>query len=258
MLGRSLGFYLTLLSLLGAALIVIRFLVNGLYRRYRVFFSYLAFRILMFAGALPFDLHSDEYAYYFLATEALVLVFYLFVVRELVGLVLEKYTGLQSLGRWFMYAGIGVSAAVSLAALLPKITPQIPFATRRMAYVFAVDRGVTFSLVIFLLLLLVFLSRYPAPLGRNILVHAGLFTVFFLSSTLTTIMKTWLGQQMLASIDTVLVAFGAACMFAWFFLLNPKGEQVKTKISRYSPEQEERILYHLDSLNATLLKVGGK
>jgi hypothetical protein len=41
-----------------------------------------------------------------------------------------------------------------------------------------VERGVVFSLVIFLLLILLFLSIYPVSLSRNILVHCVVYTVF--------------------------------------------------------------------------------
>ena len=128
-----------------------------------------------------------------------------------------------------------------------------------MLYVFAIDRGITLSLVIFLLLLLFFLSRYPVPLGRNVLIHAGLYTLLFLSSTLTTVLKTVFGSlKMFNTVDTYMVGFAGACLFAWYLLLSPKGEEVKMSIPHFSAEQEERILYKLDALNATLLKVGGK
>ncbi len=250
--------YPTLLSLLGTSLVVAKLVRTNLDRRYRIFFLYFAFRVFNLSVALVADATATWYAWYFLATTFIVWSFYLLVVRELVGLVLEKYAGLRTLGRWFLYAGIIVSAVVSLVSLLPKITPATPLKSKGFFYVLAVDRGITFGLVVFLLLLLIFLSRYPVPLGRNVLVHAGLFTAFFLSSTFTSLLKSVFGQSVLTPVDTALVGFGAACTFAWFFLLSPKGEEVKVSLPHFTPEQEERILFKLDALNATLLKVGGK
>jgi len=259
MAGRSFAFYLLIISLAGAALLVFKLLRTGLYRRYRIFFLYLLFRIANSIVSLSLDITSDDYFYVWSISEPVIWAFYILVVRELVGLVLEKHTGLGTLGRWFMYTAMVISAAVSVFSILPKITPQIKPASQRLFYVFAIDRGITLSLVIFLLLLLFFLSRYPVPLGRNVLVHAALYTLFFLSSTLTTLLKSVFGSaNMFITIDTVLVGFAAACMFAWYFLLSPKGEEVKMSIPHFSAEQEERILYKLDTLNATLLKVGGK
>jgi hypothetical protein len=41
-------------------------------------------------------------------------------------------------------------------------------------------------------------------------------------------------------------------------VLNVKGEETPVKQPWFAPEQEERILAHLDALNATLLKVAKK
>jgi hypothetical protein len=92
-----------------------------------------------------------------------------------------------------------------------------------------------------------------------VLIHAGLYTLYFLISTFTTILKTVFGSlEMFNRVDTYLVGFSAVCLFAWYFLLSPKGEEVKMSIPHFSADEEERILYKLDALNATLLKVGGK
>ncbi len=250
--------YLTLLSLVGTSLVVAKLVRTKLHRHYRVFFLYFAFRIVNLSVATVADVTKDWYAWYFLFSTLIVWSFYLLVVRELVGLILEKYVGLRTFGRWFLYVAIIVSAIISFASLLPKITPATPLKSKGFIYVLAIDRGVTFSLVVFLLLLLIFLSRYPVPLGRNVLVHAGLFTAFFLTSTFTSLLKSVFGQSVLTQVDLALVGFGAACTFGWFFLLSAKGEEVKMSLPHFSPEQEERILYKLDALNATLLKVGGK
>lgn len=256
MSGTALLSYLTVFSILGTILVVYRLLRTRLYHRYSLFFVYFIFRIFNLSVSYVADTRSEFYAWYWLCVQPVTWIFYVLVVHELVGLSLEKYAGIRTLGRWFMYVAIGISAIVSLISLLPKITPATPLRTQTLWYVFGVDRGITFSLVVFLLLFLVFLSRYPVPLGRNVIVHAGLYTVFFLSSTITVLMRSLFGKKVDIAVDCTLVGFAGLCMFAWFFLLSPKGEEVKVSIPHFSPEQEERILYKLDALNATLLKVG--
>jgi len=54
------------------------------------------------------------------------------------------------------------------------------------------------------------------------------------------------------------MAMSSACTFAWFFLLSRNGEETHVKQAWIGPRQEERILYQLDALNATLLKAGRK
>ena len=59
-------------------------------------------------------------------------------------------------------------------------------------------------------------------------------------------------------LNTGLMAMSSACALAWFFLLSRNGEEARVKLPWIGPEQEERILCQLDSLNATLLKAGRK
>jgi hypothetical protein len=126
-----------------------------------------------------------------------------------------------------------------------------------MFLVLGFDRGVTFCLAIFIILMMSFLSRMPV-LGRNVLVHAFLYSLFFLSITLGSILRSMFGLKLYASIDTGLMGVAAACAFAWFFLLNRRGEEVTVSLPNFSPEQEQRVLYQLEAINATLMKVGAK
>jgi hypothetical protein len=180
------------------------------------------------------------------------------MVFELYGLILERHKGIYSLGRWAMYAGLLVSVTISALALLPRITPQMPQRSKFMGYALAGERGVDFSLAIFLLLMMFLLSWYAVPLARNVVVHATIYTVFFLSSEMGLILKTVLGKRNLDALNTGLMAMSSACTLAWFFLLSRNGEEVRVRQPWIGPEQEERILYQLDALNATLLKAGRK
>jgi hypothetical protein len=66
------------------------------------------------------------------------------------------------------------------------------------------------------------------------------------------------GLKLFAAVDTALMGVSAACVLAWLFFLNPKGEEVRMNIPRFGPEHEERLLLQLDSLNSTLLKAARK
>jgi hypothetical protein len=112
--------------------------------------------------------------------------------------------------------------------------------------------------VIFLLLMLLLLSRYPVALSRNVVLHASLYTAFFLSNTLNLMLAAIYGRSAFFAVDTASMGVSTLCVLAWFFFLTPKGEEVRVNIPHFTPENEQRILYHLDALNATLLKVAHK
>src|SRR5512135_2604637 len=99
MLSVALVSVLKALSLLASALTAARLFNNGLYRRYRIFFAYVLFRVPN--GIWPFflDAKTNSYLLWWTITEAILWVFYVLLVLELYRLVLDKYHGIYSLGR---------------------------------------------------------------------------------------------------------------------------------------------------------------
>lgn len=259
--GAALVLGIQWVSLLGSLLTAAKLFRSGLYLRYRVFFAYFLFRVPIAAYPLLVDIKSPVYFYIWVFTEPLVWMFYIWVVLELCGLVLERHRGLYTLGKWAMYVGMAVSVTLSVLSVMarfkaaPAQRSKSSLSNSIIGYFFAADRGVTFCLAIFLLLMLLLLSRYPVRLSRNVILHTTLYTIFFLSNTLSVILKTVFGVHLFTTIDTGLMGVSAVCILAWLIFLSPKGEEVRLNIPNFAPEDEKRILYHLDALNSTLLKV---
>jgi len=153
-----------------------------------------------------------------------------------------------------MYCATAISVTVSLLSLLPRITPAMPQQSRIMGYLYATERGVDFSLALFILLILLILSRYPVPLSRNVAVHAVVYSIFFLSDTLGLLLHNVFGLNLLRAINLFLMGISSACVVAWLVLLNAKGEEVQWSTMQFGRGDEERILLQLDSLNKTLLR----
>jgi hypothetical protein len=245
-------------SIIGSVLVAAKLLITGLCRKYPVFFCFFLFQIPV--NVLPYLVKntSDQYAYFWVCQEPIQLIFYILVVRELFWLILRKHPGLLSLGRWAMYVAVAASVTISFLSLLPKITPAMPQRTKLLGYAFAAQRGVDLSLILFIVLMMLFISRYPIPLSRNVLVHASIYSVYFISCTFVLVLRAVFGIKSHEWLDLAITASTSACVFAWLFFLNPKGEEIGETLPAFSSEQEHRLLEHLDSLNATLLRVSGK
>jgi len=243
--------FLELVSVLGCALTSLKLFRSGLYRRYRVFFAYFVYRVPFLICFLSLNTKSNIYFYFWMITLPLSWLFYVLVVRELCFVVLEDYKGLYTLGRWAMYVGVSVSVVMSILSLIPKISPAQR--SRILPYMAAADRGVTFALAIFLILMLFLLSRYPVPLSRNVVVHAALFATFFFSNTLSTLLRVF-GVRLYTAIDSGLMVVSSACALAWFFWLTPQGERVPARFPQLGAHDEKRIMAQLEALNRTLLK----
>lgn len=253
---------LQILSVLGSALTVIRLYRNGLYGRYRAFFWYFVFRIpntiwpLFFSNF--FETKALVYYYFWVATEPITWIFHTVVVLELYRLVLEKHKGLYTVGRWAMFVGMATSIILSLVSLIPRMSRALAEQSRTMFWYLYMERGVMLGLAIFLLFMMGFLVLYTVPISRNVRVHARIYSVFFFSNFLTFLLQSLFGLHVFSWTNAIAGAISTACVFAWLFLLSPKGEEVKTSHAIVSPDQERRILMQLDALNATLLKITQK
>jgi hypothetical protein len=256
------------LSILGSALTVLKLLTSGLYRRYRIFFLYFVFRVPYLIASLVLThltgldggagIKSNMYFYLFIYSEPFLLLAYILMVMELYSLVLERYKGLYTLGRWAMYGAVVISGTISILTLLPKLGPSIPEPSKRIYFEVGAERGVDFALVIFILLIVWFLSKYPVPLSKNVVTHTVIFAVFFLSDALVLLWRTMLGYPVNDIFNAVATAISSACSVAWCLMLSANGEDVRTQTTQLRPESEERILQQLDLLNQTLLKVSRK
>ncbi|MGP8246259.1 MAG: hypothetical protein ACLQVN_17285 [Bryobacteraceae bacterium] len=253
--GSALVNILIVVSAAGSLATAIKLFWTGLFRRYRFFVAYIL--LLVADGVIPFvlDYRSKLYLHVFLVEEVISWILLALTLLELYRLVLERHKGLYTLGRWAMYFALAISILVSILSLLPKIRPSMGYEDRLLGYTVGVERGIYLSLATFLILILLFLTRYPVPLSRNVIVHAAIFSLYFVSNTLILLARALFGLRFNGTANTFLFAISVLCVYAWLLLLSPHGEEVRVQLPRFGPEHEERILRQLDSINATLLRV---
>jgi hypothetical protein len=245
-------------SLLGAVVMVLKLYRIGLYLRYPIFFAFFIFRIPNSIWPMFLEVSSDLYQKVWVLTTLIALGFYVLMVVELYKLVLENYKGLYSLGRWALYASLAVSVSISVITLLPRIEPSLPQASKIMFYVLATERGIYTGLAIFIILILCFLSLFPVKLSRNVRMHALVFSIFFLSNTFVALMRSLFGLHMADAVNTLMLSITAASVVAWLTLLRASGEYARPVPVPYGEEYESRLLAHLESLNAALLRASSR
>src|ERR1700687_3682170 len=170
---------LELLGLAGCGLTAIKLGLTGLYKRYRALLAFLILRFLALTVILFWfhdDLGSGAYQKFWIVYTPLTWIVNIVVVLELYSLVLEKHKGLSTLGRWVQYAGLTISLLISGLTLLPQIQAGVSQQSNILSYYYAIERGIDLSLVVFLLFILLWLTRYPVPLSRNVLVHSVVYS----------------------------------------------------------------------------------
>jgi hypothetical protein len=247
--------FLRAVLLLGSVLMALQLYRTGLYHRYRIFFVFFIFRIPNSIWPLFLEVTSPVYFRVWVVTSLIALGFYVLMVAELYKLVLEKYKGLYSLGRWALYVSLAIAVTVSAISLMPQIKPSLPQESKIMFYMLAAERGTDTALAISIVLILCFLNFFPIRLSRNVRMHALVFSVFFLSNTFVLLMKSLFGMLLWHEVNTILLVVTAASVVAWLTLLRTAGEDSSRSPIRFGPEHERRLLLHLDTLNAALLRV---
>lgn len=239
-------------------LLLLKLWHEGLCGRYPFFCSYLAFRLIRSIAlfALPFG--TNAYGFLWAGSAPISWVLYILVVLELYSLVLSNYKGIATFGRWVLMAALGISILISASTLVADLSN--PAERFRTFLIFnAIERGIDSSLAIFLLLITAFLLWYPVPLSRNIVLHAIVFSVYFLSGTMGLLVRNLTGTEVLDAVNMVLMAITLLCLSLWILLLNRKGESKTTVLRQHwRLEDEEQLVQHLDAINSTLLRAARK
>jgi hypothetical protein len=109
--------------------------------------------------------------------------------------------------------------------------------------------------LVFLICMLVWITQYPIPLSRNVILHSAIYSTLFLSNSVGMFAQIFLGTRLSEPVSTALTGVLALCVFTWLVFLSPKGEEIRVTVPNFAPDQEERILEQLESINRTLLKI---
>ena len=241
----------------GPAILSVKLLTSGLYRRYRALFCYLVFAALRSGFLTAPSPASKTYFYVWVWTEPVEWLFYVLAVLEIYSLVLQDYRGLATAFKWSLLGAVVVALAASgLSVLVPShYTSQGPV----MTYYYVAERAIYFSLGVFLLTILGLLMRYPISLNRNIIVHSIVFSFYFLTATVMYLLLSMRGTVVLSGARIALEIATVAAMGTWVVMLNPAGEFRQQKLRpTWMPGREEALTVQLNNLNAALLRATRK
>jgi hypothetical protein len=243
--------YLLLSQAAASAFAVGRLLHFRMQRQFSFLFSYLVFETLycILLGILPGK--SKAYFWVYLVSAPITWFLAAMSVREVFSLVFLKYPGLQTAGRW------AVNVALALSLTICVLVLKTPFAgesshTRWLFYEISFDRSLHFSLAVIILILLVFLSRYPLRLDRNTYIASGFFSAMFLAQSIVRLIDSLSPKLAVLYADYSEVAFTALCFVGWGIMVSPLDAPVPERRAPANPQREAELLQQLDALNNIL------
>jgi hypothetical protein len=238
----------------GAALLSARLYSSGLHRRYRAFFLFTIFFALQNAACGVLDPGGDAYQKFWVITEPMEWFLYAWVVLELFSLVLEDYQGLYTVGRWSLIAAVSVAVLASCLSLM--VPAHHTVQGLLMAYAYVAERAIYFSLVAFLLTILLLLTRYPITLNRNTVVHCVVFSFYFLINAAIFLLLSTRGYAVLQFATYATQAVNLAALGSWLVMLNAAGEQRPQRLRpAWMPGREEKLVQQLNTFNMALLRL---
>jgi hypothetical protein len=236
-----------------AAIAASRLLSCGSAREQRATFSFL---LVNAAGCFIlslFHLRSDQYFWWYVACAALNDVAAILALRELFGISVAEYPGIRTAVQRSIYAWLAVSVLVS-AGLSYMTWQSGPKGWTNLYYILNLHRSLQFSFTAIVISLIVFLSRYPLELRRNIYVSGYLFSVVFLTDAADTMIATLTPKLYDFRVDMAGVAFLGICFSMWAVMVRKEGIAPRRIVFR-TPKDAE-LLRQLESLNQTLSRIG--
>lgn len=249
---------LDILLVLGYVLLLAKLWRSGLFRVYRWFTFYIAYQFCRYAFTAPLAKNTSLYALIYFATEALAWIISALVLFELFNFALEAHAGIRTFGRQVLTGALLVSTLVSVSTLFMNLSRTGAEASVLESYLI-IGRVVNLSLLGMLIILIGFLGYFPVPVNRNTMVHAALFSMYFLAKAIILLSRNLLGGEILAQLNLALFIVATACLFVWSYVLTNAAEQRVVRTSRRTNrEEEQRLIAQLDEINATLLRSARK
>jgi hypothetical protein len=242
--------YLLILEAAAAAFAAARLLHFGLWRRFPALICYLLIASLRATLLSLVTERSKTYLWVYLVASPVICCVAALAVREMFALVFRDYPGLRTAGRWALNVALAVSVLVSLL-ILRAPWPNESVNSRRLFYELVFERSITFSLATIIVILMIFLSRYPLRLDRNTYVASGFFSAMFLAQAIVRLIDSTSLRLLARYADYPEVGFTALCFLGCGLLLQAAGAERPVRVAINKPRETE-LLQQLESLNSIL------
>jgi hypothetical protein len=248
------------LSTVLTAVLLVRVVAIGLAREYPAATFYLATTLARSVtlqtvtwfspGYDPF--RSPLYPQVYLYTLPLLWASYFAVVYEIYSKVLEGYKGLSVLSRRTLTAAVVLSFLVSAVSVWPDFNYDGEI-WGQLRTTLLVERAVLFSLLFFLVLNALFLTWYPIPLRRNLLVYSFVFAALFFTVAGVYFYRNLLGHEWTRILSAAMTGANCLCLLVWMLLWRRQGEEVVSlSLAVRDPGAQRKLLDQLQQLNAIL------
>jgi hypothetical protein len=243
---------LLILQAAAAAFAAARLLQFRLTSRFINLFGYLAVTTFFDLSLSLLARRSPAYFWTYVVAAPVTWVAASLAVYQMFSLIFRDFPGLRTAGRWALNGAIALAVIVS-AMILRTPWSWLSFRTKGLYYELVFDRSVHFALAAIIVVLMLFLSRYPLHLDRNTYVASGFFSVVFLAESVTRLIDTMSPSLYANSADNPEIIFVALAFAGWGIMMRSAEEPAPSRAPS-NHVREAELLQQLDALNGILTR----
>ena len=245
-------------SLLLTLILLLKMWREKLHVEYRFLAMYLAWSALGALVLLPIPRDEMRYFYIFASFRFVEWILDVLITLDLVTLITKRYAGITSVAR------IAVSVCVAIATAGALLSAMIDLSSVRwQSYILKisqlVDRTISFSVLTFLGLMLIFLLWFPVKLSRNTVAYAAGFMIMFALRFSGLLLSNLLGQASNQPISAAQVGLFDVLLIYWTVKITVRNETAETVVGHaWDRTSERRLVSQLESINQSLLRSRSK
>jgi len=239
-------------NLVALAVLLLRFVLNDLYKTYRSLFAYFAAVLCggSFLTQVPYGTNAYMHAY--VAVEVLYHALAVFVVLELYRIALTGHEGLAKFARVGFLAATGLAIVVALAIAL--LDRNLPAGQSANVHQFLIlQRSWDLVVVVFLVLIGLFITWFPVEMSQNTAFGIAGFTVVFFVRAGILLAANIVSLKKLPVINNSALILETVMTLAWTAAVRPEKVSGQVKPGHFwDPGAMDRLSQQLDSINAAL------
>ncbi|HCC56789.1 MAG TPA: hypothetical protein DEQ47_05915 [Solibacterales bacterium] len=249
---------LTAVLLISILPVFVRLLQSGLRKPRNLLLAYLGLQIIEAAVSLGFGPSTSFAFWLYIVGSPIRWVLYVALISEIYAAVFSNYPGIRTVIKSSMLS------ALLLASLFSSVLAWYTWREHavwagHLYYFELAQRTVLLTLIFFVLLLFVLVSRYPLRADHNLLASSLGFCALF-SLEASALLLEWVYPGVFTrQLNLVLAGFSTICYVVW--AVNLRTSTAPAVIRRPEPAtaaHEDDLLQQLSAINATLLRAFGR
>ena len=254
--------------LLIARMMVLRIRLKRVYVVFCAFVGFQAFIsvIIQFLRQIEPALTAVNFDYrlFWICQATILWILSVWLVYALVEAILASFPGILRFSRIFLNVVLSMAVAIGLLTIKPEMSvvgagTYADPVTRWYATWIVLDRVISMTAALILILVLAFILWFPVRMPRNLAVLSVGFVIYFGVKTTFRLFLSYFSSHLdepslrpyNLTISTVLVV----CFVYWILFITPQGQYREVKLGHsWRIGEQDRLLGQLEALNASLLR----